>query len=368
MDIDDIPHANLVPLDEIKLLHEYLVPMLGMLTYPPREIGTARIQIKHGIEAFDDCAVIEIGNVALVVGTDYVRGTEFSLFEKGLMGYRDIGYFLAVANISDVVAMGALPFALLSVIRYSKEMTEQDFVAILEGLNEAAQKYRTNIIGGDTGSAKESVLAATALGFCEHGDLLLRKNIAAEQMICVTGTIGRAFAARVYFEYAKPKGLRLNPDLEETLLCAWRRPNARLSESLILRKSAKSCQDVSDGLKATIEQLVLPMHLGAEIYEDSLPIDEATTEVANFCGIPPAQLAMSASTDFELVCTVPNWKLQGMLQEFEEQKLRISVIGKTDQTGKCSLVRNDGTRVTPLPGVAWKSQFEDIISQVIVHS
>src|SRR5437762_3018688 len=65
----------------------------------------------------DDCAVYDFSdNLSLVVGMDFVRGTGFKLFQEGLLDYFDLGYYLVVANLSDIAAMGAKPIGLTTVV------------------------------------------------------------------------------------------------------------------------------------------------------------------------------------------------------------------------------------------------------------
>ncbi len=263
--------------------------------------------------------------------------------------------------------MGAIPFALLVVLRYAEHMTEENFRAVLEGLHEAGEEYQTPIVGGDTGGAKDTVLSATALGFCGKNEFLLRRA-EADQLLCLTGTIGRAFAARAYFEKAKPNGFRLSTELEDELLAAWKRPKARVKECYVIRKHATACQDVSDGLKATIEQLLGFHSLGAEIIEDNLPIDESTRRVADFFKISHAQLALSASPDFELLFAIPERKLRALQHQFGDNQFRLSVIGKTNNTKECVLISHNGIRYAPLPGVVWRSQWGSLIDEVVSNS
>src|ERR1700677_1411344 len=69
-----------------------------------------------GALAQDDCAIFQLrGDQDLVLGSDYVRGSKFHLYELGYLSNFDIGYYLAMANFSDIAAMGAQPIALLSV-------------------------------------------------------------------------------------------------------------------------------------------------------------------------------------------------------------------------------------------------------------
>lgn len=353
-------------LDEINLLEKYVFQIFGRYDFNDRKVGDVAVKILQGVKARDDCAVIQIGDVALVASTDFIRGTGFNLFRDGYLTYHDLGYFLAVANISDVASMGAIPFALLVVIRYSEEMTEDDFRGVLEGLDEAAKEYDTPIIGGDTGGANNTVLSATALGFCGKDEYLLR-HAESNQYLCVTGSVGRSFAARAYFEKAKPKGFTLRPDLEEELLLAWKHPVARVKEGYVIRKYASACQDVSDGLKATIEQITQHHGIGADISEDMLPIDESTKRVADYFKISHAALALTDSCDFELLFSVPDEKLTALQRQFSNKEFRLSVIGRTNSSKQCALVSGNGERRTPLPGIAWRSQWGSVIDELIAQ-
>src|SRR5690242_6324831 len=70
----------------------------------------AELRLATGSADADDCAVIDVdGRCSLVLGSDYIRGVKFALYERGLMTPRDLGWYLAVANFSDVAAMGAMP-------------------------------------------------------------------------------------------------------------------------------------------------------------------------------------------------------------------------------------------------------------------
>src|SRR5262249_25140100 len=122
--------------------------------------GDSRWSAPIGAAEGDDCAVVSIGGVDLVIGTDYVRGPKFSMFEAGELSCRDLGRFLAVANASDIAAMGADPWGMLVVVRYSKDMTEGDFHEVMYGVDEVCAAHGFRLLGGDTGSAERLILSA----------------------------------------------------------------------------------------------------------------------------------------------------------------------------------------------------------------
>jgi thiamine-monophosphate kinase len=111
------------------------------------------MRLVSSTEDADDCAVYDLpGTLSLVVGTDFVRGTKFTLFQEGYLDYFDVGYYQVVANLSDIAAMGATPTGLTTVIRYPDTLEDAAFIQIVEGIKEAASVYKTPIVGGDIGS------------------------------------------------------------------------------------------------------------------------------------------------------------------------------------------------------------------------
>ena len=97
-----------------------------------------RCEIKVPMDALDDCAVIELKNSEkLVIGSDYIRGRQFYLFQSGHMDYFDLGYYLVCANLSDIAAMGAHPIGLTLIFRYPKNFPLADTVKILDGIKAA---------------------------------------------------------------------------------------------------------------------------------------------------------------------------------------------------------------------------------------
>lgn len=319
------------------------------------------------VKDLDDCAVYDFdGKLSLVVGSDFVRGTGFNMFRMGYMNYYDIGYYLVIANLSDIAAMGAEPIGITTIIRYTKDLTDEQFLELTRGIHEAARKYTVPVIGGDIGGYEESVLSATALGITDKGRYLLRRNVKKDDLLCVTGYIGIAETALAYFKVAKPAGLRLDKKEERVLIESWSRPEARVKEGLLLSRSGigHGCQDISDGLKQTIIQMSEASNLSFEIFEDQLPIHSITMKVAGYLNANPTHLAMSNSVDFQLLFSISPRDLERCRQLFTEEGLSFTVIGKERAHIRNKLKQKDG-KLVPLPGFVWNQNFRDVTSQVL---
>ena len=350
---------------------------MGLLT---TEFGVGQVGASFGLEngaavrimlaaaARDDCAAYEMrGEMILVVGSDYVRGSRFKLYELGLMSNFEVGYYLVVANLSDVAAMGALPVGVLTVVRYPRDLDDSEFRSIMAGITQAAEDHGTFNVGGDIGDAERVILSGTGIGVCEPGSLLRRSGAEVGDILCVTGPCGIPGAAVAYFGSGAHGSGAISAAFEEKLLSSWRRPRARIKEGRVLAGpvGASSCQDTSDGLKATIEAIAEASAVGFEVLEQAIPIDDAVRAVAEVRGVDPATLAMSASPDFQLLFTISPERLPECRRLLGDVGTSLIVLGRTVvETDGIYMAAADGRR-SALPGIGWRHQntkIEDLVS------
>lgn len=316
-----------------------------------------QVELAVGANGKDDCAIFSLdGSADLVIGSDYVRGSKFMLYELGYLDNYDIGYYLAAANLSDIAAMGALPIGLVSVIRYPSDLPDSEFAQIISGIRDACAAVGIHDVGGDIGTAERIILSATATGIVEPGRALLRSGAKAGDALYVSGTTGLAAAAMVYFAGKKDKGWGLAADDETVLLDAWRRvdPHVRLGRELVKGAVATSCQDTSDGLRATIEQISAASGVGFEVDLAAVPIHPVVARVAALTGADELALVFGASVDFRLLFTA-RVDADPDLSEFAD----VFRIGVAVEGGTCALRRPDG-ELTALPGIPWRHQADPL--------
>lgn len=312
----------------------------------------------------DDSAMFRLtGDVELVVSTDYVRGPKFTLFELGHLSLYDLGYYVAVANLSDVAAMGAAPLGIVTIVRYPPDMTDDEFESVLRGIRDATDAHHTTNIGGDIGGAERLILAATALGVAPAGGTITRSGARPGDLVAVTGSVGVAGAAVLYFSELHAGGTFAAQEVQEKLLASWRRPRARFDIASTLRSlGATSCQDVSDGLKLTLEQLAQTSGVGMAIDAAQVAVDPNVAVVADLLGVDALALAFSASVDFQLVFTFPASE-RASVEALAA--LGVAVIGEVTDGSDVVLVDASGRR--PLPGVSWRHQAGPIGAAIGAH-
>lgn len=312
--------------------------------------GISTVDLIAGADTQDDCAVLRVsGDQELVVGSDYVRGPKFRLYEMGYLSEYNLGYYLVAANVSDIAAMGAQPIGLLSVVRYPSDMSDDTFQSIMQGIKDACSEFRCPNIGGDIGSAERLILCATALGTCRRGGALFRSGAKPGDLVCITAPTGLAGAAMEYLRAQQPSPV-IDDLYLETMLGNWRYPSARVDEGIALAASRRvtSCQDTSDGLKATVECIASASGVGITVFEDSVPLPEAVTAVARHLDLDPLELIFGDSVDFELTFTAPSSAVEQL-----RNQIALHVIGEVTDSGGVLLRRSDGSH-TSIPGKAWR--------------
>jgi thiamine-monophosphate kinase len=317
--------------------------------------GDTSAKLTAGADAQDDCAVFRMtGALELVVGSDYVRGSKFRLYEFGLLNDYDVGYYLVAANVSDVAAMGARPIGILTVVRYPPDMTDETFSEVMRGIRDACERFAAPNVGGDIGGAERLILSATAFGVCLPGHALYRHGARPGDVVCVTGPTGIAGAAMSYFR-SDIRSQFIDDNYRVRLLSSWARPQARVREGRCLGDSglATSCQDTSDGLRAAIESIAAASGVGIVIDEQLLPLAPEVAAVCDCLDMATLPCVFGDSVDFELVFSVPRAQLAALTAAFASMRMRFHAIGEVTEGRDVVLRRSDGDLV-PLPGVAWR--------------
>jgi len=344
--------------DEPTRLNEIVVPVFSdeMAGWTSSLTSGASASLVAGVLAQDDCAIFELhGDQDLVLGSDYVRGSKFRLYELGYINNFDVGYYLAMANFSDIAAMGALPLALLSVIRYPKSMPDEEFRAVVAGIRLACAKVGARNVGGDIGTAERLILSASAVGSVESGRALRRSGAKTGDILCLTGHTGIAGAAQQYFYRVAERGHELGEEREALLLESWQRPCALVDQGRLLCTSGivSSCQDTSDGLKAAVESIANASAVGFVIYEDELPVADVVRDVSRLRALTVLEVVFGDSVDFQLVFTVAPDDLPTIRSGFRASGLDFFAIGVATSNREVVLRGKDGG-TDALPGQAWR--------------
>lgn len=320
---------------------------------------TKNITIYHGSTVKgvgDDTAVIDTKNNYMLITKDLlVEGVHFDTIYTPL---KHLGYKSAVVNFSDIYAMNGTPKQLIIGIALSNRFSLEDIEEFYKGLLLACDKYKVDLVGGDTTSSVSGLfISITVVGEVAKEKITYRNTAKEGDLLCVSGDLGGAYMGLLLLErekYAFKANPEIQPELEgnDYILERQLKPEARKDIIELLNNSGiqpTSMIDISDGLASEIKHICKTSQVGCNVYEDKLPIDQQTYSQAREFSIDPTTAAMNGGEDYELLFTIA-------LQDFEKIELlsnKISVIGHiTDQNSGINLIAKNGASI-PVLAQGW---------------
>lgn len=304
----------------------------------------------------DDAAVIKYSEDSkTVISTDMLlEGVHFDLSYVPL---KHLGYKAVVVNISDVIAMNAVPRQITVSLALSNRFSVEAVQEFYDGVNLACEIYNVDLIGGDTTSSLHGLaISITAIGEGKEGKIVYRDGAKESNLLVVSGDLGGAYMGLQILEREKQifeENPKVQPDLTdcEYIIERQLKPEARLDlvtefEKLDIVPTAMI--DISDGLSSEVLHLCKQSKLGINIYEDKLPIDQQTFDRARDNHLDPTTCALNGGEDYELLFAVD-------LADFEKIKdnPKFKIIGHfVEESEGYNLTAKGGTS-HPLEAQGW---------------
>lgn len=303
----------------------------------------------------DDAAILDYGNQQIVVTTDLLtEGIHFNLMYVPL---KHLGYKAVIVNLSDVYAMNALPRQVTVSIALSSKFSVEAVEELYSGIYLACEKYGVDLIGGDTTSSLTGLtISITALGEVDKDKAVFRSGAKPNDLLCVTGDLGGAYMGLQLLERENEVfkvNQALQPQLEgyDYILERQLKPEARADIVAAFQKlgiKPTSMIDISDGLSSEIMHLCKNSKVGCNLYEDKIPMDMQTKQMAEELSINPLVAALNGGEDYELLFTIS-------LNDYEiiKNDPDFTIIGHmTDDGEGANLITGSGTAI-PLEAQGW---------------
>ena len=333
---------------EISSLGEF-----GLIEHLTRNIELQQASSIVGVG--DDAAVIDHFGKQTVITTDLLlEGVHFDLMYTPL---KHLGYKAAVVNFSDIYAMNAIPTQLLVSIGISNRFSVEAVSDIYEGIYAACHKYGVDLVGGDTSSSQKGlVLSVSAIGEVAPDAFVKRNTAQKGDLLCVSGDLGAAYVGLLFLEREKKIFLespQVQPDLEgeQYVIGKLLKPEARKDIVTFLSDAGikpTAMMDISDGLSSEILHICKQSQLGCVLYEEKIPVAEATRLAAYKFEIDPTACALSGGEDYELLFTLPAADYDKLV--LNEQ---ISVIGYMTEAEQGARIITKGGSTHPLTAQGW---------------
>ncbi len=245
----------------------------------------------------DDAALLSVPpGKQLVVSKDaIVEGVHFT----GQETPAQIAQKLLRVNLSDLAAMGAVPYGYFLALMLPKSTNEAWLTSFAQGLRADQEAYGLTLLGGDTTHTSGPLcLSATMMGMLPSGQALLRSGAKPGDAIYISGTVGDAAIGLGVAQ----KASRTDHDLY--FLDRYHLPQPRVKLGEALRLLATACMDVSDGLLQDLGHMARHSEVSATIHLAHIPLSaQARTVFASMKDAPARILA--GGDDYELLFTAP---------------------------------------------------------------
>ncbi|MCD4656689.1 MAG: thiamine-phosphate kinase [Planctomycetes bacterium] len=266
--------------------------------------------IQHGIG--DDCAVFDISGQKFLITTDtLVEDVHFDANDSAEL----VGRKILAVSMSDIAAMGGKPmFAVVTSSMSGRRFQEKSEI-IIKSIFQFAKESEIQIVGGDitgfTPDVDGMVFTLTLIGVMNAGfEPALRKTAQVGDLIVVTGNLGGSYASK--------KHLNFEPRIKEGIFLA--------------EHGITSMIDISDGLSGDLGHILADSNVGAQIYEEKLPISEYADKNSKKTGKSAWVHALNDGEDFELLFTIAKEKAQ-VLESSWNFDVELSNIGEIMEKG-----------------------------------
>jgi thiamine-monophosphate kinase len=302
--------------------------------------STAGFRVHLGIG--DDAAAWRVGKGVEVCTTDtVVEGVHFT---RETTPWRDLGWKVLVANLSDVAAMGASPLYAVVTLGLPEDLPVEVIDDLYAGMLEGCRAYGTQIVGGDIVNSINMFCSVTMNGVCA-AEPLTRSAARPGDVVAVTGPLG-ASAGGLRLLLARSKD---QSPAVQGLIRAHRRPEPHLEEGQrLLRAGVRCAMDVSDGLAADLSKLCRASGAGAKLYAAEVPVAPFLRDAL------PDQardLAIGGGEGYQLIFTGPRYLIDQVLPELPEA----AIVGEVtaDEPGQVHVVDANGREIT-LAAQGWE--------------
>lgn len=245
----------------------------------------------------------DAASIAVPHGEDAIVTTDMLLEGVHFFGKEPANLIAKKAlrtNLSDLAAKAAKPLCYFLNIGLSDNVDEAWVALFAKGLAEDQAEFGISLAGGDTTHCRAGlIISITAVGTTPKGKMVRRYGAKANDLLCVSGTIGDAALGLAILKQEYPD---MPKALRQLAIDRYHVPQPRISLGLTLRDVATSAMDISDGLFQDLGHLLKASGVGACLELDALPLSPAMQWLKE--NHPARWLELiSSGDDYELLFT-----------------------------------------------------------------
>jgi len=240
-----------------------------------------------------------------------------------------IGRKSVIMNISDLIVKGVKPKGIIISLGLPKELENDDFINLIDGIIDCCMNFNLDYIGGDINETKEIIINPTIFGFKTLSAVIFRKGMKTGDILIANNKFG---LTGVGFDLL----LNKNTDLKgitnyERSIMSVLEPKIPGSEAYILSEHnfATSSIDSSDGLaKSLIDLMLSNPNYGFEIDFNEDLIDPEALLYSQEFNVPLQKLVFNGGEEFIHLFTINPKSFDAAQKEVNAKGGQIFKIGK----------------------------------------
>jgi len=234
----------------------------------------------------EDCAVIDFGEYECVMSTDPITAA-----------ISEIGRLAVHISCNDIASNGIEPLGIMLAVMLPVGTTEKEIEEMMRQAGEASEELGIEIIGGHTEitpAVNTPVIVSTAIGRGLKGQSQFAKAMKPGHYIMMTKEAG-----------IEGTGIIAN-DKEEKLTGVLTLEELKQAKDMLLQVSVvkegviagsvgtSGMHDITEGgILGAVWEMCQIADLGAEIWEEKIPVSQVTTKICSFFGIDYLRLISS---------------------------------------------------------------------------
>lgn len=244
----------------------------------------------------DDAALVTAPDGRVVATTDLL--VEGRHFRRSWSEPYDVGRKAAAQNLADIVAMGAVPTALLVGLAAPPELPVAWAVSLADGLRDECAEVGAVVAGGDLVRSEVLTLAVTALGDLQGRTPVRRSGARAGDVVAVAGRLGWSAAGHAVLS----RGFRSPRVLVE----AHRRPSPPYDQGPVAAGlGATAMIDISDGLLQDLGHVARGSNVCIDIASGVLEVPDTFQDTGRALGVDPTTWVLTGGEDHALAACFP---------------------------------------------------------------
>ncbi len=226
-----------------------------------------------GLDQPDDAVVWKVDETrALVLTTDF--------FTPVVDDPYDYGAIAAANSMSDVYAMGGVPFLALSIAALPPELPSEFLAEIIRGGADIAKQGGVIIAGGHTIQDKEPKFGLVVLGWVDPKKYLTKKGLLPGDQLVITKPLGFGVTTT-----ALKRRIAEEADVQEAV--GWMKILNHKASTLAIKYNAHSCTDVTGfSLLGHGWEMAEASQVGLRIHFNSLPFISGAKKYAREWAFP----------------------------------------------------------------------------------